>query len=91
MPCLLGCLILAFPRVAIVLIFLFSTYLQRALPNMIWLIVGFIFLPLTTLAYAFAINTNGSVQGVYFVIVLVAVILDLGLHGGAEFSRRRAS
>ena len=89
MPCLFGCLILAFPRVAIVLLFLLSDYLQRAIPNMIWLIVGFIFLPLTTLAYAFAINTNGSVQGIYFIIVLVAVILDLGLHGGAEVSRRR--
>lgn len=89
MPCLFGCLILAFPRVAIVLLFLFSDYFQRAIPNMIWLILGFVLLPLTTLAYAFAINTNGSVQGIYFVIVLVAVILDLGLHGGAEVSRRR--
>lgn len=89
MPCLLGCLILLFPRVAIVLIYLTSSYLQHAYTTLLWPLLGFLFMPLTTLAYAYAMNNGGSVQGFNFLVVLVAIILDLGLHGGSEWGRRR--
>ena len=48
-------------------------------------------MPLTTLAYAFAINANGSVNGIYLVVVVIAVLIDLGsLGGGGEgYSRRQ--
>jgi hypothetical protein len=52
MPCLLLILLLAFPRLALVLLFLFSNYLQRAYHGLLLPLVGFLFLPLTTLAYA---------------------------------------
>ncbi len=45
------------------------------------------FIPLTALAYAFAVNSNGSVTGFYLVLVVVAVLVDLGLIGGGEASR----
>ena len=35
-----------------------------------------------TLAYAWAINENGSVSGLYLVAVILAVLLDLGVLGG---------
>jgi hypothetical protein len=89
MPCLLGCLALFFPRVAIVLIWLFSDYLGRAYDTVLWPLLGFFFLPLTTLAYAWAINSNGSVNGLYLVVVIVAVLVDLGLLGGGAHSGRR--
>jgi hypothetical protein len=47
-------------------------------------------MPLTTLAYAFAVNSNGSVTGFYQVLVVVAVLVDLGLIGGSEVSRRHS-
>jgi hypothetical protein len=90
MPCLLGCLALLTPRLVLVLVWLFSNYLGRAYHTAIWPVLGFFFLPLTTLAYAFAMNSNyGSVSGIYLVIVVIAVLVDLGLIGGGEAGRRR--
>lgn len=90
MPCLMGCLALFFPRLAIILVWLFSDYLGRAYETVLWPLLGFFFLPLTTLAYAWAVNTNGTVNGIYLVVVVVAVLIDLGLlGGGAEGGRRR--
>jgi uncharacterized membrane protein len=56
---------------------------------MLWPVLGFFFMPLTTLAYAWAINANGSVAGGYFVVVLLAALVDLGVLGGSSQSRRR--
>ncbi|TVQ50820.1 MAG: hypothetical protein EA377_13845 [Phycisphaerales bacterium] len=83
MGCILALLALITPRVVIVLIFLFSGYLGSAYDTVLWPVLGFIFLPLTTLAYAFAINSNGSVDGIYLVLVVVAVLIDLGSFGGS--------
>ena len=89
MPCFVGCLALFFPRIAIILVWLFSDYLGTAYQTVLWPLLGFIFLPLTTLAYAFAINANGSVSGIYLVIVVVAVLFDLGLLGAGGHSGDR--
>jgi hypothetical protein len=39
------------------------------------------------LPYAFAINSNGSVDGMYLVLVVVTVLLDLGLVGAGSKTR----
>jgi hypothetical protein len=90
MPCLVGCLALSAPRFAIVLVVLFSDYIGRAYETTIWPVVGFLFMPLTTLAYAWAINSSGSVSGIQLVVVVVAVLLDLGLVGGSAAKQRHA-
>lgn len=90
MGCVVGCLALLFPRVMIFVIFLTSNYLGRAFETSIWPVLGFFFMPLTTLAYAWAVNSNGSVTGIYLVVVVFAVLLDLGMGGkGAHEGRRR--
>ena len=48
MPCILLIVVLAFPRVALLLLFFLSSYLERAYHNILILLLGFIFLPLTT-------------------------------------------
>jgi hypothetical protein len=45
-------------------------------------------MPLTTLAYAWAINSNGSVNGLYFFMVLLAALIDLGAIGGSSRAGR---
>ena len=83
MPCLIGCLALLTPRLAIVLVVLFSDYIGEAYQTVIWPLLGFFLMPLTTLAYAWAWHQgNGSVQGVGLVAVVVAVLIDLGIIGG---------
>lgn len=89
MPCLLVLLVLLFPRVVLVLMFLFSTYLQRAYHGLIIPLIGFIFLPLTTLAYAWLTNTHQPIEGINLIIMVIAVIIDLGGLGGGEWHRRR--
>ena len=89
MPCVLLVLILAFPRVILALLFLFSTYLERAYQGLLLPVVGFIFLPLTTLVYAWEINTGRPLGGVNLLILIVAVLIDVGGLGGGEYRRRR--
>ena len=88
MPCVLGCFALAAPRVTIVLIVIFSDYIGHAYQTTLWPLLGFCFMPLTTLAYAWAINSHGSVDGMHLVVVVVAVLVDLGLVGGSARSRK---
>ncbi len=88
--CFIGCMALFTPRLAIVLVFLFSDYLGAAYETTIWPVLGFFFMPTTTLAYAWAINSQGTVTGLYLVVVVVAVLMDLGLIGFGSRARRRS-
>lgn len=91
MPCLVALLALSAPRLAIILVVIFSDYIGRAVGDKVFLpVLAFLFMPLTLLAYCFAINSNGSVSGWYWVPVIVAACADLGLFsGGARSSRKR--
>lgn len=90
MPLLIGCLALFAPRLVIVLVVLFSDYIGNACQTLLWPLLGFFFLPLTTLAYAFAWHSGGgSVHGFGLVVVVVAVLLDLGLIGGGTRAGRK--
>ena len=89
MPCLLLLLILIFPRIVLVWMFLTSTYLQRAYHELIIPILGFIFLPLTTLVYAWLVNTHSPIEGINVLYIIVAVIIALGGLGGGDYHRRR--
>lgn len=92
MPLILGCLALFTPRLVIILVAIFSDYFSRAFHGEWWWpLLGFFFLPFTTLAYAFAVNYGGGVQGIYLILVVLAVLMDLGVIGGsgAEARKRR--
>jgi hypothetical protein len=89
MPCLFLILVLAFPRIALLLLFLFSTYLGRAYHGLLLPLLGFIFLPLTTLVYAWMVNNGQPTAGINLLILIVAVVIDLGGLGGGEYHRRR--
>lgn len=66
-----------------------TTYLQRAFHGQMLLpLLGFIFLPLTTIVYAWEINNHLPTEGINLLWLLIAVLIDLGgLGGGAQ--RRR--
>jgi hypothetical protein len=89
MGCLVVILFLAFPRVALLLLFFFTNYLGRAYHGLLLPVLGFFFLPLTTLVYAWMANTGQSMQGINLIILIVAVLIDVGGLGGGEYHRRR--
>jgi hypothetical protein len=90
MHCLIGCIALSTPRVAILLVVIFGDYIGRAYDTFVWPMLGFVFMPTTTLAYAWAINSRGSVEGLQLVVVVLAVLIDMGMIGGsAQAGRER--
>lgn len=90
MPCLILLIGLAFPRAAIVILFLFSTFLERAYHSLLLLALGFVFLPLTTIVYAWIVNGRHPLDGIYLAALVLSVLIDLGLIGHGEYRRRRA-
>ncbi len=89
MPCLVLIVLVAFPRIALVLLFLSSNYLQRAYHGLLLPLLGFLFLPLTTLAYAWMTNTRQPIAGINLLILIIAVVIDLGGLSGGEYHRRK--
>ena len=91
MPCLLVLVILFFPRVVLVLMFLFTNYLQRAFNHTLLLpLLGFIFLPITTIVYAWEVNNGLVLGGINLLWLILAVIIDVsGWGGGGAHARRR--
>jgi len=89
-PCLFLIILLLFPRVVLAVMYLTSTYLQRAFHGeMLLPLLGFIFLPLTTLVYAWELNNHMATAGINLLWLLIAVLIDLGgLGGGASRGRR---
>ncbi|MDG2304290.1 MAG: hypothetical protein P8R42_06460 [Candidatus Binatia bacterium] len=57
--------------------------------NFLWLLVGWLFLPLTTLVYAYCFDPiTGAVQGASLFAVGLAALFDLGIIGSGARSRR---
>jgi hypothetical protein len=88
MPCLLLILLLAFPRVVLIFMYLTSNYLQRAYHELLIPLLGFIFLPVTTICYAWLTNNHMPLEGINLFYLILAVIIDVGGLGGGESHRR---
>ena len=67
------------PRVVLVLMWLFSTYLQRAYHHQLIIpILGFIFAPITTIVYAWEVNNHMPLEGINLIWLAIAVLIDFG-------------
>ena len=86
MPCFVGCLAILFPRVALFLVWLLGgSYLEQAFQHWLWPLLGFLFLPLTTLAFAYGVNSlgqGGAMPPLGWLLVALAIAVDVGLLGG---------
>lgn len=87
MPFCLGCAALFFPRLVCLAIYLGSHWFEQVIGSFLILLAGFVFLPLTLLVYAWTMHQNGSVEGLYFVPLILAVLADLGLIGSSAKRR----
>ena len=86
MPCLLLILALLLPRLALFLIWLFTNWIALAFNSFIVPLLGFLFLPYTTLAYMGAMLNNAhQVSGLWLALIILAFIVDVSHYG---FSRK---
>jgi hypothetical protein len=89
MACIGVIFALVTPRLVMIVLWIFSDYLSRAYDGIVVPLVGFFVLPTTTLAYAVAENETGGFRDWGAIVVIVAILLDLGLWGRGRgiFSR----
>jgi hypothetical protein len=87
MPCLVVLLAIAAPRVAIVVLYVFTTWFRGIFDSALWPALGFFFLPATMLWYT-AVHHWWNGQWTLWPIVgiVIALMIDLS---PAEGRRRR--
>lgn len=91
MGCILPILSLFMPRVAMVLIFLLTHWFSRAFHSTLWPLLGFLFMPYTTLVWMAAMLRNDhQMSGFWIILLIVAVFFDLGGQG-RSFRKKHAS
>jgi hypothetical protein len=89
MPCFIILIALFMPRLALFLIWLFSDWLGRAYDTVLWPLLGFFFMPYTTLAYmAGMLNNDGHISGGWLALVVFCALIDLGAWGGSRKMRK---
>ena len=71
MGCIVTCLALMAPRVVMAFILLLTSWFSRAFETWHWPLLGFLFMPYTTLAYMAAMLHGGSVNGGWLALVVV--------------------
>jgi hypothetical protein len=91
MPCCLVVLLgLLLPRVTMIFIWLFTNWFAMTFKSYIVPVLGFLFMPYTTLAWMGAMLTNNYTLDIPWLIVLVvAIVVDVGNWGGVHIGRRR--
>ena len=87
----MGCFVVLFalisPRLAIVFVWLFSNVMERAYDDWWVPVLGFFFLPWTTLAWAFTWDSGRAVEGFDWFIVGLAFVIDIASFVGGRRAR----
>ena len=89
MPCLIALFALIGPRVALIFTAIFSDMISRAIDSLLVSILGFLFLPWTTLAYVvfYDVGRGLEVRGIEWFLVGLAFVADIGSYVGGRWSR----
>ena len=79
----------AFPRLAVLFVWLFTNRVTIAFHNTILLpLLGIIFLPFTTLMYVLVYNPVSGVYGWAWFWVILGFLLDLGSYSSSAYNNR---
>jgi hypothetical protein len=88
MCCIVSIVVLLGPRLGIIVWWLFDmARWERTFNTFIWPLIGFIFLPWTTLAYVLVFPAG--IIGLDWLWLALGVFLDIGAYTGGFRSRRR--
>ncbi len=86
--CLFALLAAGAPRLALVLMWLITDWVQRAFDgNVLVPLLGLIFLPLTTCIYVLV--SSGGLSIFEWLLIGVGFFIDLGAYGGGLFGKRK--
>jgi len=75
-------------RLALVFVWIFTVFVDRAFDSFLVPFLGLIFLPATTLVYSLTYDPVGGVSGLEWIFVGLAFLVDLASYGGASRARR---
>jgi hypothetical protein len=87
MACLLAIFTGFFPRLGLLIVWIFTNEVDQAYDTFILPLLGLIFLPLTTLVYALFYTPIGGVEGIEWFWVVLAFLLDIGALGAGARAR----
>jgi uncharacterized metal-binding protein len=81
------------PRLVVLFIAILTDWFSRAYDTKAWPILGFFFMPYTTLAYMAGIlnSHTGSLSGPWVFLVVFAVLLDFANNASVSASRSNSS
>jgi hypothetical protein len=89
--CLAVLLLLISPRLFLVAVWLFTNW-YNAFESSLVAFLGWVFLPYTSLAWMFIFFHNGgSIEGGYLVLLILAVLFDIGVFSGGHRSMKNHS
>jgi hypothetical protein len=86
MPCLFALIAVLSPRLALLLLWLFSPWVDKAFAGFFLPLLGLIFLPWTTLMYV-AISPGG-IQDFDIVLLTIGVVVDIVQWVGGAWGNR---
>ena len=89
MGCFLIILAVLVPRIVLAVIWLFTHWFSLVFESVLWPLLGFLFMPYSTLTYMGAVLNAGGVNGFWLVLLIIAVIADLSHLGGGGVLRSR--
>jgi hypothetical protein len=93
----MGCCLLAmigsfFPRIALLLMWLFTNYVDRAFTGFLLPLVGLIFLPFTTIMFCLVYSpAAGGVVGANWLWVALGLLLDIMSYSSGRYGQRHRS
>ena len=87
--CLAVLILLLGPRLFLIAVWLMTNW-YVAFDSRLVAFLGFIFLPYTSLAWMFIyFNNGGQIQGGYLVLLILAVLFDIGVFSGSHRAMRK--
>jgi hypothetical protein len=90
MGCLFLIIMMLSPRLGIILLWLFTNYVNTAFNTWIWPLLGLVFLPWTTLLYILVSAPAGGITFWGWLLVALGLLSDLASHTNAYANRDQA-
>jgi hypothetical protein len=88
MGCLLTGIITLGPRLVLLFVWLFSDRFSTVFDGFLIPLLGFLFLPFTTLAYLLVWNAQYGVSGAAWLLVAGGLLFDIGTYALSRYATR---